>query len=66
MTHRVLKISQMRDVHNIYVITKTICPPGYHRNDPMATHGLGHMMYGWLHIVGTNEPESAQQARQGA
>ena len=25
---------------------KRICPPGYHHNDFMATHALGHMMYG--------------------
>ena len=31
----------------IYIIMKTICPPGYHGNGFVATHGLGHMMYGW-------------------
>ena len=25
---------------------KTMCPPGYHHNDFVATHALGHMMYG--------------------
>ena len=25
---------------------KTMCPPGYHHNGFMATHALGHMMYG--------------------
>ena len=29
-----------------YVIMKTICPPGYHRNGFTVTHALGHMMYG--------------------
>ena len=24
---------------------KTMCPPGYHHNDFVATHALGHMMY---------------------
>ena len=24
---------------------KTMCPPGYHHNDFVATHSLGHMMY---------------------
>ena len=33
-------------VSYIYVITKTMCPPGYHHNDFVATHALGHMMYG--------------------
>ena len=25
---------------------KTMCPPGYHHNDFVATHAFGHMMYG--------------------
>ena len=25
---------------------KTVCPPGYHSNGFVATHALGHMMYG--------------------
>ena len=41
------QISQKQDEHNIYVIMKTICPPGYHHSDFVATHVLGHMMYGW-------------------
>ena len=28
---------------------KTMCPPAYHHNGFMATHALGHMMYGWEH-----------------
>ena len=32
---------------------KTMCPPGYHHNGFVATHALGHMMYGytWIHDV---------------
>ena len=30
---------------------KTMCPPGYHHNGFVATHALGHMMYGWAHDV---------------
>ena len=30
----------------IYVIMKRMCPPGYHHNGFVATHALGHMMYG--------------------
>ena len=30
---------------------KTICPPGYHHNGFVATHALGHMMYGYVHHV---------------
>ena len=26
------QISQKQDEHNIYVIMKTMCPPGYHHN----------------------------------
>ena len=29
----------------IYVIMKTMCPPGYHHNGFVATHALGHMMH---------------------
>ena len=40
------QISQKQDGRNIYVIMKTMCPPGYHHNGFMPTHALGHMMYG--------------------
>ena len=39
------QISQKQDERNIYVIMKTMCPPGYHRNGFVATHAVGHMMY---------------------
>ena len=42
------QISQKQDVQNIYAIMKTMCPPGYHHNGPVATHALRHMMYGGL------------------
>ena len=29
-----------------YVFMKAMCPPGYHRIGHMATHALGHMIYG--------------------
>ena len=29
---------------------KAMCPPSYHHNDSVATHALGHMMYGWRSI----------------
>ena len=35
---------------SIYVIMKTMCPPGYHHNGFVATHALGHMMYGFKYI----------------
>ena len=30
---------------------KTICPPSYHHNGFLATHELGHMMYGFTVLV---------------
>ena len=35
------QISQKQDEHNICVIMKTMCPPGYHQNGFVATHALG-------------------------
>ena len=32
---------------DIYVIMKTMCPPGYHHNGFVATYALAHMMYGY-------------------
>ena len=29
---------------------KTMLPPGYHHNGFVATHALGHMMYGYVYI----------------
>ena len=45
------QISQKQDERNIYVIMKTMCPPGYHHNGFVATHALGHMMYGSTLLV---------------
>ena len=30
---------------------KTVCPSGYNHNGFVATHALGHMMYGSLSIL---------------
>ena len=30
---------------------KTMCPPGHHHNGFVATHALGHMMYGYTFIL---------------
>ena len=57
--------SQKEHGLNIYVIMKIMCPHSYHHNGFVATHALGtHGVR--LHIAGTNEPKSAQQAKQGA
>ena len=45
------QISQKHDEHNIYVIVKTMCPPGYHHNGFVATHALRPMMYGYTLLV---------------
>ena len=34
------QVSQKQDERNIYVIMKTMCPPGYHHNGFVATHAL--------------------------
>ena len=49
------QISQKEDEHNIYVIMKTMCPPSYHHNSFVATHALGHMMYGYTLLVPMNQ-----------
>ena len=41
-----VKISQKQDERNVYIIMKTMRPPGYDVNGLPATHALGHMMYG--------------------
>ena len=41
------QISQKQDERKLYAIMKTMCPPGYHHNGFVATHTLGHMMYGF-------------------
>ena len=33
----------MYNIYIIYVIMKTMCPPGYHHSGFVATHALGHM-----------------------
>ena len=34
---------------------KTMCPPGYHHNGFVATHSLGHIMYGYTLLVPMNQ-----------
>ena len=34
---------------------KTMCPPGYDNNGFVATHELGHMMYGYTLLVPMNQ-----------
>ena len=41
-------------IHTIH-IHKTMCPPGYHRNDFVANHAFGDMMYGYILLVPMNQ-----------
>ena len=49
------QILQEEDGHNLYAIMKTMCPPGYHHDGFVASHALGHMMYGYTLLVGMNQ-----------
>ena len=48
------QISQKQDGHNIYVIMKTVYPPGHHHNVFVAIQALGC-------IADTSAPKSTQQ-----
>ena len=37
-----------------------MCPPGYHHNGFVATHALGHMMYGFIMCPSVNRTSCAQ------
>ena len=43
---------------------KTMCPPGYHHNGFVATHALGHMMYGYTLLVPMNQRVLNKQSRE--
>ena len=45
-SRRTAQISQKQGDRNICAIIKTMYAPGYHRNGFVATHALGHMMFG--------------------
>ena len=58
------QISQKQDERKIYVIMKTMCPPGYHHNGFVATHALGHMMYGSTLLVPMNQRVLNKQSKE--
>ena len=63
------QISQKQDGRNIYVIMKTMCPPDYHHNGFVATHALGHMIYGYTLLVPMNQRvlnKQSKELKQGA
>ena len=43
---------------------KTMCPPGYHLNDFVATHALRHMMYGYTLLVPMNQSVLNKQSKE--
>ena len=58
--HTECSISQKQDERNIYVIMKTMCPPGYHRNGFVTIHALGHMMCSFIQNIFINRTSCAQ------
>ena len=43
---------------------KTMCPPSYHHNGFVATHALGHMMYGYTLLVPMNQRVLNKQSKE--
>ena len=43
---------------------KTMCPPGYHHNGFVATHALGHIMYGYTLLVPMNQRVLKKQSKE--
>ena len=58
------QISQKKDERNIYVIIKTMRPPGYHLNGFVAIHALGHMMYCCTLLVPMNQRVFNKQSKE--
>ena len=58
------QISQKQDERNIYVIMKRMCPRDYHHNGFVATHALGHMMYGSTLLVPMNQTVLNKQSKE--
>ena len=58
------QISLEQDGCNIYVVMKTICPPGYHYNGFVATNAHWYMMHGYTLLVSLNV-KIVEQAKQG-
>ena len=53
--HRVLELLQEHEHNNTCNHDYPMCPPGYHHNGFMATHELGHKMYGYTMLVFKNQ-----------
>ena len=50
-----IHISQKQNGRNMYAIMETMCPLGYYHSDFVATHALGHRMYGFKLLVPLNQ-----------
>ena len=44
---------------------KTMCPPGYHHNGFVASHALGHMMYGYINRTSCAQVHELPQSHCG-
>ena len=49
------QISQNQNEYNIYAVMKIMYRLGCHYNGFVATHALGHMMYGYTLLVPMNQ-----------
>ena len=49
------QLSQKENGRSIYPIMKTMCPPGYHHNDFVATYALWHIMHNYILLVSINK-----------
>ena len=43
---------------------ETMCPPGYHHNGFVATHALGHLIYGYTLLVPINQRRLSKQSKE--
>ena len=64
VVYKSAQISKKQDERNIYVIMKKMCPHDYHHNGFVATHALGHMMYGYTWLAPRNERVLHKQSKE--
>ena len=55
---------RLNDYTYIYVIIKTMYPPGCHHSSFVATHALWHMMYGYTLLVPMNQRVLNKQSKE--
>ena len=49
------QMSQKQDGRNVYAIMKIMFPHGYHHSGFVATHAIGHSMYGYTLLVSVSQ-----------